>query len=151
VRGADRTAGAVLLTLAVAFSTGALQQYAYWGPTGPGPAFLPFWLGLVMAVLAAMLLVGALRSTDRGADWLPRGEGLRRLVLVLGATAVYVATLNAIGMVVGTVLFMIVLMRFLDRCAWPITLAVALATAGFIYLVFVRWLRVPLPAGVFGF
>jgi putative tricarboxylic transport membrane protein len=151
VRGADRTAGAVLLALAVAFSAGALQQYAYWGPNGPGPAFLPFWLGLVMAVLAAMLLVGALRSNDRGADWLPSGEGLRRLVLVLGVTVLYVATLNLVGMVIGTVLFLIVLMRFLDRCAWPLTLAVALATAGFIYLVFVRWLRVPLPVGVFGF
>ena len=151
MRGADRTAGAVLLALAVAFSAGALKQYAYWGPNGPGPAFLPFWLGLVMALLATLLLVGALRSQETGADWLPSGEGLRRLVLVVGVTVAFVALLNVIGMVVGTLLFLIVLMRFLDRCAWTLTLVVALATAGFIYLVFARWLRVPLPVGVFGF
>jgi len=151
MRGADRTAGAVLLALAVAFSAGALKQYAYWAPNGPGPAFLPFWLGVVMAVLATLLLVKAWRNADPGAAWLPSGEGLRRLLLVMGATVVFVALLNTIGMVVGTTLFLIVLMRFLDRCAWPLTVAVALATAAFIYLVFGRWLKVPLPVGVLGF
>jgi putative tricarboxylic transport membrane protein len=151
MRGADRTAGAVMLVFALAFGAGALKQYAYWGPNGPGPAFLPFWLGVVMAVLATLLLVGALRTREAGADWLPSGEGLRRLLLVVGVTVVFVALLNVIGMVVGTVLFLIVLMRFLDRCAWPLTLTVALATAAFIYLVFARWLRVPLPVGLFGF
>ena len=71
MRGADRTAGAVLLALAVAFGAGALRQYAYWGANGPGPAFLPFWLGVVMAVLATLLLVQAWRSADPGAPWLP--------------------------------------------------------------------------------
>jgi putative tricarboxylic transport membrane protein len=151
MRGADRTAGAVLLVFAVAFGAGALKQYDYWGPNGPGPAFLPFWLGVVMTVLATLLLVGALRTRETGADWLPSGEGLRRLLLVVGVTVAFVALLNVIGMVMGTVLFLIVLMRFLDRCAWPLTLMVALATAAFIYLVFARWLRVPLPVGLLGF
>jgi putative tricarboxylic transport membrane protein len=151
VRGADRIAGAALLALAVAFGAGALKHYAYWGPNGPGPAFLPFWLGVVMSVLATMLLVGALRSNDPGADWLPRGDGLRRLALVLGITIALVALLNVVGMIVGTVLFLICLLRFLDRHRWPRVLAVAFATAGFIFLVFTHWLRVPLPVGVLGF
>ena len=67
MRRADRITGAALLALAVAFGAGALKHYAYWGPNGPGPAFLPFWLGVVMAVLAIILLVDALRSTDAGA------------------------------------------------------------------------------------
>jgi len=151
MRGADRTAGAVLLVFALAFGAGALKQYAFWAPTGPGPAFLPFWLSVVMALLATLLLVGALRSGDAASDWLPSGEGLRRLGIVVGVTIAYVALLNVTGMVLGTVLFLVVLMRVLDRCAWPVTLAVALATAAFIYFVFARWLRVPLPTGWLGF
>jgi putative tricarboxylic transport membrane protein len=151
VRGADRTAGAVLLALAVAFSAGALKQYDYWAPNGPGPAFLPFWLGLVMALLAASLLVGALRSPVPGDAWLPRGDGLRRLVLVLGATTALVLLLNVVGMVVGTFLFLVGLFRFLDRQSWTLNIAVALAIAGLNFLVFTYWLRVPMPVGVFGF
>lgn len=151
MRGADRTAGAVLLVFALAFGAAALKQHDFWAPTGPGPAFLPFWLSVVMALLATLQLVGALRSRDAGADWLPGGEGLRRLAIVVGATVAYVALLNVTGMVLGTALFLVVLMRVLDRCAWPLTLVVALATAVFIHLVFARWLRVPLPVGWLGF
>ena len=151
MRGADRPAGAVLLVFALAFGAGALKQYAFWAPTGPGPAFLPLWLSVVMALLATLLLVGALRRSDPGEDWLPSREGLRRLGIVVGVTIAYVALLNVTGMVLGTVLFLVVLMRFLDRCGWPLTLAVALASAAFIDLVFARWLRVPLPTGWLGF
>lgn len=151
MRSADRIAGAGLLALAIAFSTGALRSYAYWGENGPGPAFLPFWLGVVMALLALGLLVGALRSSDRGEPWLPRGEGLRRLLVVLGATVALVALLNTAGMVIGTVLFLIVLMRALDRTPWPQAVLIALAVAGVNYLVFVRWLKVPMPVSLLGF
>ena len=151
MRSADRIAGAGLLALAVAFSAGALRQYTYWGENGPGSAFLPFWLGIVMAVLATVLLVGAFRSRDPGPAWLPSGDGLRRLVLVVAATVAFVALLGVIGMTTGTVLFLVVLMRFLDRQPWPLTIAVAVAVAGLNALVFARWLHVPLPVGPFGF
>ena len=104
-----------------------------------------------MSVLAGAMLVGAIRSRDPGTPWLPRGEGRRRLALVLGVTVAFVALLKITGMVLGTVLFLIVLMRFLERNPWPLTLAVALVTAGVNFLVFSHWLRVPFPVGVLGF
>ena len=151
MRRADRIAGAALLALAVSFSTVALKNYAYWGPNGPGPAFLPFWLGVVMALLATTLLVGALRATEPGEAWLPDREGQRRLLLVLGATIAMVALLNLLGTVLATVLFLVGLIRFLDRHPWRLTLTVALSVAGFNFLVFSHWLRVPLPVGILGF
>ena len=151
MRRADRVTGAALLALSVAFAVGALQNYAYWGENGPGSAFLPFWLGVTMAVLATVLLVRALRGTDPGPAWLPDAAGLRRLALVLGATLALIALLNVLGMLIGTVLFMIVIVRGLDRHPWPRTLAVAAGVAAFNFLVFTWWLKVPLPVGVFGF
>ncbi len=151
MRRADAIAGAALLALAVAFSAGALNHYSYWGENGPGPAFLPFWLGVVMALLACLLLVGALRSGASDAAWLPGGAGLRRLGMVLGATVLLVALLNVVGMVLGTFAFLVVLARFLDRTPWPTTLAVAAAVAGVNFLVFTRWLKVPMPISLLGF
>ena len=150
MRHADRIAGAALLASAVAFSAGALKYYTYWGPDGPGPGFLPFWLGVIMSLLAGLLLVGALRSRDPGAEWLPQGDGRRRLAVVLGVTIAFVALLNIVGMILGTALFLIVLMRTLDRNPWPLTLSVAVATAGLNYLVFTYWLRVPFPVSLLG-
>lgn len=150
MRSADRIAGAVLLVFALAFSAGALKFYTYSGPGGPGSAFLPFWLGLLMAVLAVALLASA-RERGPGPEWLPRGEGRKRLLVVLGVTVAFVALLKVLGMTLGTALFLVVLLRLLDRGSWPVAVSVAALTAGLNYLVFTHWLRVPFPVGVLGF
>ena len=147
MRNADRVTAALLLAASVAFSAAALKQYQWWGPGGPGPAFVPFWLGLVMAILATMMLARSLRSKDRGASWLPRGEGLRDMLVVLGVTVAFVALLNVLGMVLGTAIYLAVLIRYLGKHRWWTTLAIAVAAAAFNWLVFVRWLRVPMPEG----
>lgn len=147
MRSADRVTAALLLAFAVAFSVGALKQYQWWGSGGPGPAFMPFWLGLVMASLALALLLRSLKQGNPGAAWLPRGEGLRDMLVVLGATIAFVALLNITGMVIGTALYLGFLIRFLGRHRWWVTLAIALGAAFFNWLVFVHWLRVPFPEG----
>ncbi|HWV91426.1 MAG TPA: tripartite tricarboxylate transporter TctB family protein, partial [Burkholderiales bacterium] len=73
MRSADRVTAALLLAFAVAFSVGALKQYQWWGSGGPGPAFMPFWLGLVMALLALAMLLRSLKEKNPGESWLPRG------------------------------------------------------------------------------
>jgi hypothetical protein len=145
VRGADRVTALLLLAFSVAFAAGALKYYSWWGSGGPGSAFLPFWLGLVMAILALMLL---LKKSKVEGDWLPRGEGLRDLLVVLGATIAFVAFLSVTGMVIGTAAYLLILVRYLGRHPWWVTAAIALAAAGFNWLVFVHWLRVPMPAGI---
>lgn len=151
MRRADRIAGAALLASGVAFSAGALKYYTYWGPGGPGSGFLPFWLGIVLAVLAGSMLVGALGSPEAGAAWLPRGEGLRRLIVVLAVTTAFVALMQVVGMMLGTVLFLVALLRFLEGYRWVVTLGVGVAMAAVNYLVFTYWLRVPFPVSPLGF
>ena len=145
MRSADRITAALLLAVSVAFAAGALKYYQWWGPGGPGPAFVPFWLGLVMSVLALMMLVKSLRSPYAGAAWLPRGEGLRAMLVVLAVTVTFVALLRVVGMILGTALFVAALVWYLGRHRWWVIVAVAAGAAAFNYLVFVRWLRVPFP------
>lgn len=150
MRNTDRVTAALLLAFSVAFSAGAVKQYQWWGSAGPGPAFLPFWLGLVMGLLALGLLVRSLKQQEPGEAWLPRGEGLRDLLVVLGVTVAFVALLRVTGMVLGTALYLLVLVHYLGRHRWWVTAAIAGAAAGFNWLVFVHWLRVPMPEGMLG-
>ena len=152
MRSADRIAAAALLVLAVAFTAGALMRYAYWSRfEGPGPGFMPFWVGLAMALLAAGLLVRAWRQESAGEPWAPRGEALRNVLVVLGASVGFVALMKVLGMVLAAALFLAVLVRYLERSPWRVTLPVAAGAAGAIWLVFAYWLRVPFPAGPLGF
>jgi hypothetical protein len=89
-----------------------------------------------------------LKEKNPGDAWFPRGEGLRDLLVVLGATIAFVALLKVTGMVIGTALYLAALVWYLGRHRWWVTLGVATAAAGFNWLVFVRWLRVPMPEGI---
>lgn len=151
MRRADQVGALALLVFAVGYSGAALRWYAYWGDTGPGPGFLPAWLGGAMAVLAALLLVGASRTRDPGGPWLPAGGRLLRLFIVLAATAAFVALLPVVGMILGSGLFLVGILRFLERYPWWETLGIAAGVAVLNYVVFTYWLRVPFPVGVLGF
>ncbi|HWI99002.1 MAG TPA: tripartite tricarboxylate transporter TctB family protein [Burkholderiales bacterium] len=147
MRNTDRITAVLLLIVSAAFAVGALRYYRWWGHDGPGPAFLPFWLGVVMACLGALMLFRS--SKEQIAEWMPRGEARKRVFVVLGVTAAFIGLLKVLGMVVGTALFLIVLLRYLGRHRWRVTIAIALAAAGLNWLVFVHWLRVPMPEGLF--
>lgn len=148
MRNADRISAALLLAFALAFSGSALKLYPYWGAAGPGSGFMPFWLGVATALLAAGFLVRSLRQREAGAPWLPGGEGLRRILVVLAVSTAFVAALKVTGMILGTALFLLVLVRYLGGHRWWVCAAVAAGAAGFNYLVFARWLRVPFPEGM---
>ena len=151
MRNADRVTAALLLAGALAFAAAALKFYAYSSPDGPGPGFLPFWLGLAMALLAGAMLLRSLRARERGEDWAPRGVALRHVAVVLGATLAFGALITTLGMILASALFIAGLARYLDRNPWPRVLAVAAGAAAFNYLVFAHWLRVPFPVGPLGF
>ena len=151
MRRADRVGAVLLLLFGVWFAAVALQNYTYWGATGPGSGFFPFWLGLVMAALAALLLVRAVRETEAGPAWMPRGRGAVRFLGILGGSVVFVVLMPWLGMAATTVLFLVGILRALEGHSWPAAVSIAVATAVVNWAVFTWWLRVPFPPGVLGF
>ena len=153
MRKADRITAALLLAFSAAFVAGALKYYTWWGDSGPGSAFMPFWLGLAMAALALLLLLRGPRPADVIVDEaggpFPRGEGAKRVLVVLGVTVAFVVLMQVIGMIVGGAIFLAILMRYLERHPWWLTIVVSLSAAAVNWLVFAHWLRVPLPQGIF--
>ena len=140
----------ILLALAVAYSATA-ARYTYWNASGPGSGFLPFWLGVALAILAVILLVGAVRQRDAGPAWAPRGHGAVRFVVVIVATAAFIVLMPVVGMTLATALFLAVLLKALEGRSWPTTLGVAVGMAAVNWAIFTWWLRVPFPTGFLGF
>ena len=151
MRRADRVGGLVLLALGVGYAATAALRYPYASQYGPGSGFLPLWLGAAMAVLATLLLAGAMRAREPGDPWLPGRAARRRLAAVVLATAVFIAILRVTGMAVGTTLFLVVLLRAVEGYPWRLTLPVALGAAALNWAVFTDGLQVPFPVGVLGF
>ena len=151
MRLTDRIAAVLLLAFGAGYTLTAMRSYTYWGAHGPGSGFFPFWLGVVLIILATLLLIGALRQSEPGPSWLPHGYGLVRLVAVIGAVALFIVLLPVLGMTLSTGLFLFGLLYFLEGHRWTLALGVAAATSIGNWAIFSRWLQVPFPVGVLGF
>jgi len=129
----------VVLMQGLALRLGSLSR--------PGPGFFPFWGGLLLALLALILLGGALRR--RGTISL-FGVRWPKLLLVVAALLAYLLLLERLGFATVTSLFLLLLFR-LEGKGWTWSVVASVLGAASCYALFHVWLRTQLPAGPFGF
>ena len=149
---ADRIAAIVLLLFA-AFVILQARALPYWTANAPGPGFVPFWLGVLLACAAAVMLARSTTHGDRtDADVsVPDRGTMSRVAAIVGLTSGAAALAPVIGLVLASGVFMAATLAYLrpehPRANWVAALVTPLVT----WLLFVRWLGVPLPPGPFGF
>lgn len=122
----------------------------YWDGYAPASGFAPVWVAISGLVLATLMLfdIGA-EAVDEG-PVLPSREEFRRVVMATGALWLFVVASPFLGMIpAGLALMLFLLLVVLERRLVP-SLLTAFLTSGLIYLIFVVWLNVQLPRGIFG-
>jgi putative tricarboxylic transport membrane protein len=146
-------AAAVAFAALFAFFAFESFQLSLSDALGPGPGFFPFWLGLLGALLALVLLAQLrLRGVEPGAAVLAFDRaGTRNVALVLAGLIAASAALELAGFRLATLLLLAYLLLVLGvRRSLAIALFAAAGSFG-VYYVFFDLLKVPLPVGVFGF
>lgn len=151
MKKADLITGFVLLVLSgyVIWESWMMPSSATFGP---GSGFLPFWLGVLMAVLALILLFTAWRRTsdpEEGSPF-PGGKPLLRVFAVMAGLGVYISLLEVLGFVLNTFLFVSYLMGAVERERLPMTALTAFLTTAGLYLIFQVLLGITLPRNMFG-
>jgi putative tricarboxylic transport membrane protein len=152
MRRADQLTGIIMFVFSLAVMEGARRMPPS-GTFGPGAGFLPFWLGVAMAVLSVILLANATREPvlAGGRAPFPSGWKLLPLVETIGGLAAFILFLETLGFLLSIALLTGFLLRVVEREGWITTLMVAVANAGALYFVFKVLLGVSLPKNVFGF
>jgi putative tricarboxylic transport membrane protein len=143
----DVLSGLTLLCLAVfawasawALPIGTLRQ--------PGAGFFPKHLALLMALLAVLLIVrGCLTRASSSADLWSDRTGVARVGGMLATLVGYVFVVETVGYIPTTAALFLVVLRWIGRQGWGVTLTVAVLASGGSYLVFARWLAINLPSG----
>ena len=134
----------VTLALGGAVIVGALEYGVGWTDAGPEPGTFPFYVGVLVAVASAGNLVLARRRS--GEPFLDAVQARR--VAAFGVPLVlYVAASVVLGFYVASALYIGTVMRLQGHYRWPATLAVALGTAAFFFLVLEWWFKVPMLKG----
>lgn len=146
---ADRIGGFLLLAFAVYIHVGARSmEYATAGV--PGPAFVPFWISLVLGIVAILILIGSWTKPLSGPLIANRTVLWRTVVFGLGMAAV-VVLIPFFGMILTLALFILVAVPLLGARNWlHIATAVVLVPA-FVYCLFHFILQIPLPVGPWRF
>jgi putative tricarboxylic transport membrane protein len=141
-----RVSGLVVAGIGVAASILARSLPAQTG-FGLGPAFLPFWTGIVLAACGLWLCS---RSTaDEEVSW-PTSRGFARAASGFVLLLLYALALQPLGYLVSTAVFLVVGILLLEPVRRTRVLVVGVASAAFLFLIFRVWLRIPLPGGVLG-
>lgn len=119
------------------------QQYTVGTAAKMGPGYFPTMLGGLMALLGLMLLVPAVRAGSPETR-IARPD-FRTIALILGAVALYAATLPTLGFIVSLVLLVIVSSFASHEFSLKSTIISAVALLIGSWLVFVKGLELQFP------
>lgn len=153
--------GAVLfMAFGAAFAVGAASGFPLMGEGGRiGSGFMPFVAGALLVVFAAMVGVEALLRRQPEEAGEPEdaadesdGEGGSRykVGVVFGLTLVAVLLTPVLGFLLSFGLLVFALVRFVEGGGWLLGVGMGVGAALITWLVFVLFLQIPLPMGIFG-
>jgi len=112
----DFWSGLMFIVVGVTFAVGALN-YSFGSSARPGPAYFPFGLGILLAILGGMVLFKALTIEVEGGE--PIGRiAWKPLLIIVSAVVVFGVTLPRLGLAVALPLLIILSSLAGDEFHW---------------------------------
>ena len=139
----DLWSGIMFVLVGLGFAWGALN-YSFGSSARPGPAYFPFGLGILTAVLGAVLLFGALTIETEDGD--PIGPWpLKQLALILGAVVLFGLLIPKIGMAVALPILIGVSSLASGEFHWKEVLVNSVVLTVGSWLIFIKGLGLTIP------
>ncbi|NUT14815.1 MAG: tripartite tricarboxylate transporter TctB family protein [Cupriavidus sp.] len=111
----DFASGLMFILVGFGFSWVA-RGYSMGTAATMGPGYFPFWLGIVLALLGALVLWGSL-SHRTEADRLARWD-IKTLLWILGAVVLFGLLLKPLGMVLSVLVLVLVSSMASHEFSW---------------------------------
>jgi putative tricarboxylic transport membrane protein len=118
----------------------------------PGPGFFPFSAGLIMLILSLAALFQSIKKKNN-VEKTTRQEPFRwwNIVVILAAVTAYAFSLEKIGFLINTFLFMCLLLKVVEPQTWKTSILGGLITAIAANILFNVFFRAQIPSGILGF
>lgn len=117
----------------------------------PGPGFFPFSAGFVMFILSLTALFQSIG--EKQAERTTRQEPFRwwNIVIILAAITGYALSLETVGFLINTFLFVCILLKVVEPQSWKTAILGGVITAIAANTVFNIIFRAQIPSGILGF
>ncbi|MBA2722106.1 MAG: tripartite tricarboxylate transporter TctB family protein [Methylibium sp.] len=133
----------MFIVIGVSFAIGALN-YTFGSSARPGPAFFPFGLGIILALLGAVVLFTSLTIESEDGD--PIGAiAFKPLFIVLSAFVVFGLALPRLGMVVSLPILIILSALAGEEFHWLSAIIMSIALTVLSWAVFIKGLGLTIP------
>jgi hypothetical protein len=139
----DFWSGLMFIAVGLGFAWGA-TEYSFGSSARPGPAYFPFGLGILMAVLGAMVLFKALTFEVEGGDKIGAWAWKPLLVIVL-SVAGFGLLLPRLGMVITLPLLVFAAATAGDEFRWKEALVNAVLLTAMSWGIFIKGLSLTIP------
>lgn len=139
----DFWSGLMFVVVGIGFAWGA-TNYSFGASARPGPGYFPFGLGILMAILGAIVLFQALTIETETGD--PIGKwAWKPLVIVVGSVAAFGWLLPHMGMFVALPLLVLISASASDEFRLREALINAVVLTIFSWLIFIKGLSLVIP------
>jgi len=139
----DFWSGLMFIVVGLGFAWGA-TEYNFGSSARPGPAYFPFGLGVLMAVLGAMVLFKALTFEVEGGDKIG-AWAWRPLLIIVVAVAGFGVILPKLGMIISLPLLVFVAAQAGDEFRWKEALVNAAVITLMSWGIFIKGLSLTIP------
>jgi putative tricarboxylic transport membrane protein len=146
---AERIAGVVFIFLGVISLIESFRLRPLRIRDAVGDDTFPLILGVVLLALG-ILKTFIIREPHRQVTF-PRGRLARKIIGSMATLFVYWACLEFLGYLVSTFLCSTVLFKLFGDYRWRTCVIASVLLTGSLYLIFIRFLKMPFPVGIFGF
>ena len=143
---------AFLFTLFGLFIISECRNLSYWSEFGPGPGFLPLWIGICLTLLSFSLFIQSLRSKGKQNGEEPffsSWKDLRRVGLIILAYCSLGILVRWLGFHLLSAFFVFFAIAFVERKRWWVALVCGVLTALSFYVIFDVLMKSELPRGLF--
>ncbi len=139
----DFWSGLMFIVVGLAFAWGA-TEYSFGSSARPGPAYFPFGLGIILALLGAMVLFKALTLEVEGGDKIGPWP-FRPGIWILGAVIVFGLLLPRLGMAVTLPLLIAISSVGGGEFRWKEVVANCVVLTVGSWLIFIKGLGLTIP------
>jgi hypothetical protein len=147
VRAVELGVAAIVLLFGAVVVFDSYRLGASWGDDGPQAGYFPFYVGMLICLSSAAVLVRALRDSALAAESFVSREELTMILTVLVPTVVYVALIAFLGFYLASTVYIAYFMWHLGKYSWIKIVPVAAGVSVAFFLTFEIWFQVPLPKG----
>ncbi len=135
---------AVTAVVALVFIGVGLTDFGFWEGQ-PTAAFFPIIIAAVLLATSLLCLVQVLRGKEA-----PPVYNRNELMVILGGGGVIVGCW-VVGLILSCLLYLFLWLKFVEHAAWKAILVIEVFMAALILGVFVLWMQVQFPMGLFAY